>query len=161
MWMCYGLPLAESVTRALWQRHCVTGRYYTFHYYARYGKQIYVFRITSYAYGQSQHSHSHIILYKVVQISIIVISQNPHVHVNYRSVALYRLPGVAYWDRDKIDAISHTTLSNAFFEWKCLNSDYNLTEVFSEGSKYQYSIIDSDNGLAPSRRQAIIWINGG
>ena len=30
----------------------------------------------------------------------------------------------------------------------------------SQGSTLQYSSIGSDNGLAPSRRQAIIWING-
>ena len=32
---------------------------------------------------------------------------------------------------------------------------------FNEGSNQQYSIIGSDNGLAPTRRQAIIWANDG
>ena len=31
----------------------------------------------------------------------------------------------------------------------------------SQGSNYQYSRIGSDNGLAPTRRQAIIWTNNG
>ena len=34
-------------------------------------------------------------------------------------------------------------------------------EFCSQGSNYQYSSIGSDNGLAPARRQAIIWTNDG
>ena len=30
-----------------------------------------------------------------------------------------------------------------------------------QGSNQQYSIIGSDNGMAPTRRQAIIWTNDG
>ena len=33
--------------------------------------------------------------------------------------------------------------------------------ICSQGSNEQYSSNGSDNGLAPSRRQAIIWTNGG
>ena len=33
--------------------------------------------------------------------------------------------------------------------------------VCSQGSNQQYSSIGSDNGLAPSRRQAIIWTEDG
>ena len=36
-----------------------------------------------------------------------------------------------------------------------------FTEVGSQGSNEQYSSIGSDNGLAPARRQAIIWNNDG
>ena len=36
-----------------------------------------------------------------------------------------------------------------------------FAEVSSWGLKKQYSIIGLDNGLAPSRRQAIIWTNDG
>ena len=46
-----------------------------------------------------------------------------------------------------------------FLEWKCMNFDWNFTEVCSWGSNWQYSIISSDNGLAPTRQQAIIWAN--
>ena len=48
-----------------------------------------------------------------------------------------------------------------FAEWKCLNLDENFTEICSQGSNWQYANIGSDNGLAPNRRQAIIWSNGG
>ena len=44
-----------------------------------------------------------------------------------------------------------------FHQRKCLISDWNITEACSLGSNKQYSTIGSDNGLAPSRRQAIIW----
>ena len=37
----------------------------------------------------------------------------------------------------------------------------NFIEIYSPGSNQQYSIIDSDNGLAPVRWQAIIWTNDG
>ena len=33
--------------------------------------------------------------------------------------------------------------------------------MYSLGSNWQYVIIGSDNGLAPNRRQAIIWTNEG
>ena len=48
-----------------------------------------------------------------------------------------------------------------FIEWKCLNSDWNFIEICSEGFNQQYPSIGSDDGLAPSRRQAIIWTNDG
>ena len=46
-----------------------------------------------------------------------------------------------------------------FHEWKVLNFDQNFTEVCSWWSNWQYPSIDLDNGLAPNRRQAIIWTN--
>ena len=33
----------------------------------------------------------------------------------------------------------------------------NLIQIYYLGSNWQYVSIGSDNGLAPSRRQAIIW----
>ena len=39
-------------------------------------------------------------------------------------------------------------------EWKCLNFEYNLTEVCSQGFNWQCCSIGSDNDLAPTRRQA-------
>ena len=36
-----------------------------------------------------------------------------------------------------------------------------ITDICSLGSNQQYSIIGSDDGLAPSRWQAIIWTNDG
>ena len=46
-----------------------------------------------------------------------------------------------------------------FREWKNLYFDYNFTDVCSQGSNWQSSSIDLDNGLAPNRWQAIIWTN--
>ena len=40
-----------------------------------------------------------------------------------------------------------------------MNFYLDFTEVYSQGSNQQYSSIGSDNGLAPARRQAIIWTN--
>ena len=37
--------------------------------------------------------------------------------------------------------------------------DYNFTEVYSQGSNWQYFSIGLDNGLALNSRQAIIWTN--
>ena len=57
-------------------------------------------------------------------------------------------------------AIFHTT----FFKYIFLNDNVGIstkTEVYSYGSNEQYSSIGSDNGLAPTRRQAIIWTNDG
>ena len=37
----------------------------------------------------------------------------------------------------------------------------NFIKVCSSGSNQQQASIGLDNGLAPTRRQAIIWTNGG
>ena len=42
-----------------------------------------------------------------------------------------------------------------------MNFDYDFTKVCSSGFNLQYPIIGSDNGLAPTRRQAIIWTKDG
>ena len=46
-----------------------------------------------------------------------------------------------------------------FREWKILYFDYNFTDVCPQGSNWQSSSIGLDNGLAPNRRQPIIWTN--
>ena len=46
-----------------------------------------------------------------------------------------------------------------FHEWELLNFNHNLTEICSLGSNSKYGSIGPDNGLAPNRRQAIIWTN--
>ena len=48
-----------------------------------------------------------------------------------------------------------------FLEWECLNSYQNITAGCSLVSNYYNSSIGSDDGLAPTRRQVIIWINDG
>ena len=48
-----------------------------------------------------------------------------------------------------------------FLEFKYMNSDKKFTYIYSLRSIQQYSSFGLDNGLAPSRRQAIIWTNDG
>ena len=66
---------------------------------------------------------------------------------------------LTHWGRDKMDAISQTTFSRAFSSMKIavfwLNFHWNMFARFN----WQQSSIVSDNGLAPIRRQAIIWNN--
>ena len=41
------------------------------------------------------------------------------------------------------------------------HGDVQIYFVLREGPNKQYSSIDADNGLAPVRRQVIIWTNDG
>ena len=58
-------------------------------------------------------------------------------------------------------AIFQTTFSNAFPSMKMYEFRLKFYKFCSQGSNEQYSSIGSDNGLAPARRQAIIWTNDG
>ena len=59
-----------------------------------------------------------------------------------------------HWDRDKMAAIFKKTFSNAFQMYEFLFwFHWNLFL----GSNLQYSSIGSDHGLAPIRRQGIVW----
>ena len=68
---------------------------------------------------------------------------------------------LTHWGRDKMDAISHMTYSSAFSWMKMLEFRLNFHWSLFPGASWQYSSIGSDNGLAPNRRQAIIWANDG
>ena len=57
---------------------------------------------------------------------------------------------ITHWGRDEMDNISQTTFPNVFSSLKMF-----------ELRLQQYSNIGSDNGLAPTRRQAIVWTNAG
>ena len=46
-----------------------------------------------------------------------------------------------------------------FLEWRWYNANSNLTEICYQESNWQQASISSGNGLAPNRRQAIIWTN--
>ena len=48
-----------------------------------------------------------------------------------------------------------------FLEWILFYFGSNFTEICSQRSNQQFASIGSDNGLAPNRRQAIIWTNDG
>ena len=56
-------------------------------------------------------------------------------------------------------AFLQRTFSNEFLQLECLNFDYNFIEVVPKGLINKYSNIGSDNGLAPTRQQAIIRTN--
>ena len=60
---------------------------------------------------------------------------------------------------DKMAIFSQTIHSGHFRERKVLYLDWNDTEYYSWWSNWQWPNIASDNGLAPKRRQAIIWNN--
>ena len=48
-----------------------------------------------------------------------------------------------------------------FLEWKPLDFKEDFTDICSLWSNQQNGSIDSDNGLAPTRQQAIVWTNVG
>ena len=72
----------------------------------------------------------------------------------------HQLHCLTHWGWDEIDATLQMTFWNAF-SWLKIVYEWNFTEVYSQESSQQYSSIGSDNGLAPARRQAIIWTNDG
>ena len=65
---------------------------------------------------------------------------------------------LTHWARDKIAAISQTTSSNAFSWMKMY--EFRLRFPWSLFLRIKKNI-GSDNGLAPTRRQAIFWTNDG
>ena len=84
----------------------------------------------------------------------------------HTSACVYTKPSVwelilTHWGRDKLDQLRRRHFQVHFLEWKYLISHKNFTEVCSAGSNQHYASIGSHNGLAPSRRQAIIWPNDG
>ena len=60
-----------------------------------------------------------------------------------------------------MDAIFQTTFQMDFLEWKCMNFDEKLLWSLFLGVQLAISQLGSDNGLAPTRRQAIIWTDDG
>ena len=48
-----------------------------------------------------------------------------------------------------------------FPERKCINFGCDFTEICAQGSNQQYSSSDSDKGMAPVRRQFIVWTKDG
>ena len=56
-------------------------------------------------------------------------------------------------------AISQMIFSDAFSWMKSFIFDSNFPEVCSQGSNRQYNSMGLDDGLAPNRRQPIIWTN--
>ena len=48
-----------------------------------------------------------------------------------------------------------------FWVWTSYHFHSNFSEICSQRSNEQHTSIDSDNGLVPNRRQAIIWFDYG
>ena len=55
--------------------------------------------------------------------------------------------------------LADNIFKSIFLKWKWQNYNYNLIEICSNESNWQYASISSGNGLAPNRRQDIIWTN--
>ena len=72
---------------------------------------------------------------------------------------LHNQDPLTHWGREKWTPFRRRHFQMHFLEWKCINFYYNFTQVCSQWSNEQYSSTGSDNGFAPSRRQAIIWTN--
>ena len=68
---------------------------------------------------------------------------------------------LTHWGRDKMDAVSQTTLWSAFSSMKMFEFRLKFHWSLFLRANWQSSIIGLDNGLAQSRRQAIIWTNDG
>ena len=71
---------------------------------------------------------------------------------------------LTHWGQDKMAAVFQTTFSSAFSWMKMY--EFRLRFYWSLFPRVQLTIsqapsIVSDNGLAPNRRQAIIWSNDG
>ena len=68
---------------------------------------------------------------------------------------------LTHWGRDKMAAIFQTTFSNAFFFSENVWISLKISLRFVPNGPINIPSIGSDNGLAPARRQAIIWTKGG
>ena len=92
----------------------------------------------------------------------------------YMTPLWYRARGVGYRKRVRVCWTQEGKLINTWrprqngnhfvndiFTCISLNEYWDFTEVCFQGSNQQYSSIGSDNGLVPTRWQAIIWTNDG
>ena len=69
---------------------------------------------------------------------------------------------LSHWGHEKSGRHFPDYIFNHNFLYENIwNFNSNITEICSQWSDNQYSSVGSDNGLAPIRRQAIIWANGG
>ena len=77
------------------------------------------------------------------------------------SIGSVLLKQLTHWGRDKMAAIFQTTFENGFSWMKIYEVRLRFHWSFFLGAQSPYSSIGSYNGLTPTRRQAIIWINDG
>ena len=110
-----------------------------------------------------QHGYIHWLSKKYALILFLLLSDKTSYFKILQFLFLFSSK-LIHWGRDKMAAISQTTYSNAYPWMKIVNFEKNKkqnnnTEICSLGSNWQYGSIGSYNGLAPNRRQAIIWTN--
>ena len=82
-----------------------------------------------------------------------------NMHVNWYIESYVTVnSGITVSGRDKMAFILQTRFSNAV-SWKKMSEFRlkNFTDVCFRGSNWQWASISSADGLAPTRRQAIIW----
>ena len=83
--------------------------------------------------------------------------QTPSVQSNATCRVIYKSP-LTHLLLDKMANISQTIFSNAF-SWMKFFVFWSKLSVCSQGANWKSSSIGLDNGLAPNKRQAIIWTN--
>ena len=80
-------------------------------------------------------------------------------YTNTTNALWWRL--LTHWAETKWQPFSKRNFQMHFREWKYVNFIWYFIECCSSRSNQQYSINGSDNGLASSSRQPIIWTIGG
>ena len=68
---------------------------------------------------------------------------------------------LTHWGREKWTPFSRQHFQMHYLQRKWVNFYQNFTEVLFLGVQLKYATIGLDNGLTPTRRQAIIWTNDG
>ena len=105
------------------------------------------------------HIRHHLWHWQSLAMNAIILCNVPlakrDVHVN-KALAF-----LTHWGRDKMTAISQTTLSITFSSMRMLEFRLKFQLSLFLRVQSQYSSIGSDNGLSPNRRQAIILTNDG
>ena len=84
---------------------------------------------------------------------VSTVSQSQH----FTRILIWAAEGISAFNV----ALFQTFFQKYFLERKLVYFDKIFIEICSPGSNWQYSSIGSDNGLAPTRRQTIIWTNDG
>ena len=92
---------------------------------------------------------------------LIVVNKHSTYHLERMHALLCSTILLTHWSRDKMATIFQTTFSNAFSWMKMMEFRLEFQCNLFQGSNWQYASTGSDNGLAPYRRQAIIWTNFG
>ena len=69
------------------------------------------------------------------------------------------MPMLTHWARNKMAASLQATFSDVIFWVKIFVCRFEFHWRFSQWSNWQWTSTDSDNGLAPNRRQAIMCTN--